>query len=258
MSFPKFVFSDLSDYTLSATSTDGSYPLTNLQTYYEADQWRSASTADNQQLAIDFGAAVSIGALAIANHNFTSITSDGSISLQGADDSGFTTNVTTPTSSLKSASDPYVFTFTAVSRRYWRIFFASTIGVTPAPRLGSFFLSAGLIFPTTYEFGGRRGAPRFQTSFSRNLDGSKRGAQAFGGSKVFEIQFRFFNDTVRSSYINFLGTVRGELRPFYFADADDAVYYVHLLSDYQPTTDDMYNLNSLEKITLEEQLATVT
>jgi hypothetical protein len=255
MSAPKAYYQDLSKYTLSATSTDTAYPLANLQTYFARDQWKSNSLAANQSLVIDFGAAVAIDFCVIENHNLATSHGSGNIYLQGADDSGFTTNAVNAVTDLTTAVTPKLFVFAAITRRYWRLYFDSTGNLGAKPEIGNLFLGAALAFGSEYEFGAKRDNAGYATTRAAALDGSLRTAQAIGGRKRFELQFTVQDNTFATAFRTFHETVRGGLRPFYFLDADGTTMRYVLAPDYSPIVADRYNKNSLQSLVLETQLA---
>lgn len=254
MAAPKAFYQDLSLYTLSATSTNASYPLANLQTYFARDQWRSANTNANQALVIDFGAARYCDFLVLENHNFPSAYSSVPFILEAASDSGFTTNLVTVVEDLDTfgASVPVHQVFAAVSRRYWRINFGSAV-LSAAPQLGQIFLGSAFSFGSEYEFGAKRDNRVFKTSIVEALDGSIRTAQAFAGRRKYELQFRLQSNTIIASWNTFVDVIRGALRPFYLLDVDGTtIRYVHA-PDAVPVTADRYDQNSIQSLTLVTQ-----
>lgn len=256
MAAPKIYYARLSQYTLSATGTDSGHPLANLQTYFVADYWKGANTNANQQVAIDFGAARSCNFVVIDGHNFGSMC-DTFIALQAADDSGFTTNLVSPTITLDTTTAPYAVTFAAVSRRYWRILFGSTTPLARIPQLGNWFLGTSLDFPYTQEFPFQQGNGLFETSAAKNLQGSKITSQPYGGRKVLSLKFSKFSDAFAVSFRSMHSTVRGSLYPFYYQADDGTLYYVNFARDENPVQTVRYNLNDVN-LDMVEQVATLT
>lgn len=82
--------------------------------------------ADNIEIFIDFGAAVSLTGFALLNHNLADI-GGGSVTIQGATDAAITTSVVTAkaTTTINPNAPRHrdaVLQFAAVSKRYWRVF----------------------------------------------------------------------------------------------------------------------------------------
>lgn len=89
----------------------------------------SSAQASGQTLIIDMGAAVSLSAFALLNHNLA--TGACYVNIYAASDSGFTTSLwlamgdTTITTSAPYEKDT-ILQFEAISRRYWKITFNHT------------------------------------------------------------------------------------------------------------------------------------
>jgi hypothetical protein len=258
MSAPAFYYCRLADYTLTMSLTeDTSYPLANLKDYFADSLWKSSASTAGQTLVVDFGAARSCNYIVLDNTNIGSWTT---VVLEAADDSGFTTNVATPISNIVGAGTAAynttagAYEFSAVSRRYWRLRFA-TIGAIP--QIGSLYLGTRLTFETEQEWGFRLDAPTFQTVEAIALDGRIRNSQSIKGRRVHELTFRYHSDTFRSAYETFLATVRGKLFPFYVKDHSTNLRLMHLDADYAPPERFRYNLNHFERLVLKEQLAEI-
>lgn len=251
-----FAYQDLSRYTLSATSTDASFPLSNLQTYYADDLWKSASTSA-QTLVLDFGAATSCDYLVLENYAFGNADS---VVLQGANDSIFTSGVTTVIGAgtidpaVTPSPNPAYFSFTATSRRYWRLSVAiATPPLAAVPYVGNIFLGSKLDMGYSYDFPYVSLNKIFSTVSAEALDGRLRTAQSFGGRTIFELKLTNLPDTTKTSFQTFINTVRGALRPFYFLDYNSSIYYGHFDGDYIPMETQRYNLNNV-KFKIKSQL----
>lgn len=257
MENPKMLAQDLSRYTLTATSTNASYPLTNLQTYFAADEWRSDSTAADQYLNIDLGAARNVSAIVIGTHNFDLLGAD-KVSLYGATAANYSDEVK-EVDDLAVATDPNWFPFTQVTKRYWRIKFALAVGsLSVEPALGNLYLGDELEFSSQYEFGAVQDDAEFQTTKAVNLSGEIRAAQAIGGRGVYELRFMLQDDTLRSDYQTFMKLCRGGLRPFYFLDSDGTtIRYVHA-EDYVPIRKQRYGRSDIARLRLVTQQADYT
>ena len=123
MANPMFCVGVLAEATYTATSTNSSFPLSNLSTYVPTDLWKSNANTSPQYLMIDYGSAVSRNYALFHQHNLNSMTT---VSLQAADSADYLTNLVTVVADIKTATDPVLFTFGAVTKRYWRINYANT------------------------------------------------------------------------------------------------------------------------------------
>jgi hypothetical protein len=245
----------LEDYTLGATSTNASYPLANLQTYFAADKWQANNTSATN-LVIDFGAARSCDYIIIENHNLNTANISGGenvVALEAADDSGFTTNKVTVLDDVRSSSSPVKWTFNAVSKRYWRL---AAPAATAAIYVGNLYLGTAFSFGSPPEYPFRLGDPQYATSEAVALNGAIRMSQPFLARYYYDFKFRLQSDTVKTNLITFLQTVRGKLRPFYFLNPIDGttLWYVHLDSDFNPADVINYGLNDILTFRLKTQL----
>src|SRR5262245_58995641 len=95
MAAPKIYYTRLSDYTITMSlSENASFPMSNLKTWYEDDQWKSSANTNGQSLSIDFGSAVSRDSLVLANTNIFLMGGAGVVLLQADDNSGFSSPTT--------------------------------------------------------------------------------------------------------------------------------------------------------------------
>jgi hypothetical protein len=253
MSNPVFYAGDLEEATYSATSTNSSYPLANLDDYDPDTYWQANNANQNQQLAVDFGSAKARDFAVIHNHNFASVTEDIGIKLQGADDSAFTTNLVTAEDDIGSlaASDPIVIPFSSQTKRYWRIYFESTVSLTVAPKVGQLFINQKLDVGASFEWPYSAKDEEFRTEAGRAISGKLRTSQIHKGVLRFQFRFRLLDDTFRAGWLRFHQKVRGAACPFYYADPDGTVWYVHLADDYNEIEVFRYQLNNTGQIRLE-------
>lgn len=263
MANPYIIAQNLGLYTLSATSTDASYPLINLQTGYEADLWKSAALTNAQKLVIDFGAATPINSMVLNAHNFGSLGFTGSqgVNLIGADDAALTTNPVTAVVLVQSdlAGNPMIVrTFATQTKRYWGLWFNIGAGtMSQYPTLGSFFVAGYMTFSSPQSFPFRALDPQFITVVSTTISGRLRSTQVLPGRAMFEFQFKLQTAQFRLDFQYFLKIVRGRLRPFYFIDTDSSVYYVQLTQDYNPVDYVNAALTTPQKIIMQKQIADV-
>jgi hypothetical protein len=172
------------------------------------------SVATTVNVVIDFGAAVSLTAIALLNSNIASATAP-TIAIAAATDSGITTSVVNP----KSATTPnttapqhkdHVLQFTAVSKRYWRITWAWT---------GSFTVQLGEIFActtvpltryTTFGHGERQEIIR--TQFDGSL-GESRGHFLGGPYRKKTLPFADLSATERTELLTMHSACYGGASP---------------------------------------------
>ena len=260
MGNPIFLAQDLSLYSLSATSSDASYPLINLKTYLARDKWKSAVLTSPQNLVIDFTIARVCDAIVLQNHNFNSIGlgSGDSLALQYADDPGFSAGAGNAKiwSNGETITDPVYVTFTSQTKRYWRLRFTKSGGLTGYPALGNLFLGLKLDFGTPYNMPARVNRDGYKTSLFTAIEGTIRSTQTFGSRRNWGFGFKAgnaMNSTVRSNLTTFIQTVRGMLRPFYLIDIDDSINYVHMMNDIDEGTISHPSLHEID-IVLATQL----
>jgi hypothetical protein len=244
---------DLSKYSLSSSEAPVTgHELANLKTYMGSDTWKTASTA-SQSLNIDFGAAVECDSVAFQNSNLH--TGNTPTELQYSSDNSTWFTATSVIGSPSPPGSPIFVDFGAQTKRYWRILM--TPNANP-PELGALFVGKRLDIGIPYDFLANRNNPRFQTSEQTALDGTIRTSQNYPGRGVWSVSFKQpgVSDTVKAAFIAHFTKVGGKLRPFYFIDVDDKIYYVLFDYDQDTSQDFRYNLNLIDKITFKEQLAT--
>jgi hypothetical protein len=106
---------------IAKTTQDPRYPAEDTQCDTPLQPWRSTALT-TQNLDIDLGAAYQYDFVALLNHN---LTSGATITIYGADDSGFTTNVVSDAITHNSLNI-FFFLAAARSKRYLRISVADT------------------------------------------------------------------------------------------------------------------------------------
>lgn len=256
MANPIFIAQNLSNYTLTATSTNSSYPLTNLQDYVESTQWKSNSLANTQVLKIDFGAAVECDCIVLGNHNFASIvtTINENLNLDYSDNDSAWTNCYLWTHTTIDA-DPNYIAFTAATHRYWRLSWTAAGDLATYPALGNIYLAKKFDIGAPYNYGYRDGLYTYSTAEGVALNGLIRTSQQYGGGrKTWMFGFKSGNalsDAVKANWNIFFNLIQGKLRPFYFVDTDGTtVKFVHINIDENPVQAIKAGLSEIPNITL--------
>jgi len=251
MASAKLYGTDLSTYTFTMSATeDASYPLANLSDYLTTTLWKSSVTTNGQTLKIDFGASN------ISERDFCVLDGinfkDMDVSLQAADDSGFSSGlVTVATVSGGLGSGPFIFTFAGVTKRYWRLLFTDAFSLYP--QVGNFFIDKAFDWTEPYDVPYRNANLSFESEVTPALDGTLRSVQPYSGRKSwrFSLQKPGLSDTVRTNFQTFFNKVRGKHRPFYFLDVDGTTKaLVRFDIDVDPSEVQAYNLNLFSEIVL--------
>ena len=216
-----FLAADLSAYTFTASETENFFfKLTNLKNYYPDIYWRS-SIGGAQTLNIDFGSATVRDVCVIDTHNMDTIIGTGDVKLQAADDSGFTSGLTTM-ATIATAAEPLTAGITSVAfsssiaKRYWRLNYDGVM--TDSPILGQIFIEKKLEPFYQKEWGYRRENLSFKTKEATVLDGRLRTSQPYSGRLLYEIGLPEQNDTFSYWFDSFYNRVKGKLLPWYFVD----------------------------------------
>ena len=232
-------------------AADASYPLTNLSTYDPDDKWQSNTTAANQTLNIDLGSAKTVDFVAFENHNFDAI-ADLSIKLQydSADNPAFSSPADAYTMS-GHGNGRLIAAVSSVSKRYWRIMFASTGALSAKPYLGNLFIGEKFAPAYTFVFPYSAKNERFTTARARSISGKLRTAYSFGGILTWKIRFDMMDNTWLAAWLKFHQAVKGAACPFYYTDQDGATWYVALSNDSNDAESIRYQLNSGSDLTME-------
>jgi len=109
--------------TLTATSTAAGYDVSNLQLGVRSKRWKSASVT-SVTLTMDRGTSEIVNAVSMLGCNFFDpVTYTVNVTIQAADDAGFTTGVVTvytETPTVLQMTD-FTYYFNATVKRYWRV-----------------------------------------------------------------------------------------------------------------------------------------
>ena len=244
----KFMWQSLEDATLTATSTDSGFPLTNLQNRNPALVWKSDVDTATQYLNIDFGSSRSCDTCIVDGTNFGDISAT-YIVLQYSSDAAFTSPTQAGSFSVSSSSAEKL-EFTAASFRYWRIKFFDTIPFGIYPKIGNIFLGTRVEMTQPYDTGIEKSSG-FSTSQTRAIDGTRYTSQLYNGLKKYKIKFTNINETDKTSINTLFEGIRGSYFPFYFVDADSTIVLVYSVNDENPLQTKAYQIYDTAEVNLE-------
>ena len=242
----KFMWQGLEDTTLTATSTDSAFPLTNLQNRNPALVWKSNVATGTQDLKIDFGSAKSCDTCIVDGTNFGSISAT---YVQLSYSSDATTYTQVGSFSVISSNAEKV-EFTAANYRYWRIRFFHTSSFTIYPQIGNIFLGTRVEMTQPYDTGIEKSSG-FSTSQTRAIDGTRYTSQLYNGLKKYKIKFTNINETDKTSINTLFEGIRGSYFPFYFVDADSTIVLVYSVNDENPIQTKAYQIYDSAEVNLE-------
>lgn len=135
------------DGTPTASSTANGYDVVNLQRSALLPGWKSEAVLNEEELVVDLGSPQSISAFALLGHNLATTAELSTVTLEYANDVGFTV---APGSITVSVTDDNWYQFFGVqTRQFWRVTIPKLGGVvTHQPAAGRLVL--GEQFSPTY------------------------------------------------------------------------------------------------------------
>jgi len=250
---PSILATDLSRYnpSVSGTSSNSEFPITNLLNYLTEERWISSTTSANQSVIIDFGVAKSCNTLIIQNHNFDAVVNTGSIFLQAADNATFSSGLTDVATISPPDNGIYLSSFITTSKRYWRLFFNAVLN--DCPYLGNLFLDNTLDFSGTYTWNYKNDDPTYDTVENISLNGAIRTSQNYKARLRSSFNFAMQTNQFKQQFLTFLTVIRNKLYPFYFINTDNVIRYVVLESDFNPIDVMRYNSNDIKNFNIKTQ-----
>lgn len=257
MSNPRFYAGELDacTFTMSATE-DASFPLSNLHSYVPADLWKSSATTSYQTLKVDLGSALYRDTIIVEGHNFPSLDPIDHIYLQydTNDNSSFANPVNAV--DIRTASGRTKFSFSPVTKRYWRLYFDNGGDVLEAkPEIGNLFICREVDAGFTYVYPYAEKNEGTPSTLRRSVSGFARSARTYGAITKWKITFDVMSDTFRTAWLRFHQKVIGQT-PFYYYDCDDYGWYVFLANEVELETFG-YQLNRTTVLEMESQSAGV-
>lgn len=130
--------------SVAASDTASGYDAANLSDLRPYTYWIAANATGDKTITVDYGAAVSCGALAVVGHNLGTV---GSTLALASSATGAFAGEQTARLSGKTCSDDLAaaWSFVAASARYWRL---TISGSAAAPMIGCLLLGPRLDFPS--------------------------------------------------------------------------------------------------------------
>jgi len=118
--------------TLSASTEADDGPVENVADGFTSDYWQATEADGSPYIQVDTGTAATADYFAIHGHNVFSI--GGSVTLQGSDNASSWTTVSGP--HVPSSDGANLWTFDAVSYRYYRLAFTGTAPFVSVAQIG--------------------------------------------------------------------------------------------------------------------------
>lgn len=169
MTTPRFLYDDLGiAATLTAATEDADFPKENAQNELRTKIYKSTDLTD-EWLVFDLGAADTVDAIAIINHNFNDFTSvTPTIKFQGhTSDSWGAPDIDETLTVVDGIIVGYI---TGGSKRYWRVSMTGGSGSETTYNIGRIMFGARMQTAKSYDIGFQRGINDF-TNTSQTVGG---------------------------------------------------------------------------------------
>jgi hypothetical protein len=215
-----------SDATITPSTVDTSYPVTNLYDRIAAKVFRCTSKT-TLTLEFDLGSAHPADTIAIINHNMTS---GASLSLKAGDSPNPSTGIATPTYRARDIWKA----FTDTSKRYWKLEISD--GSNPAIlQIGQIIIGRRIAFPVARRIG------NYSPARKRNMVKGETYAGSIYNYLLFERaqlnpSFRIGAAADLAVFETLDQTVYGDIHPFVYIPsvAGGECYYVRKEQDFEP------------------------
>lgn len=201
----------------TATDTASGYAASNVVTLDRNLLWRANSTG-TIDLVLDLGAAKSVSAVCIANHNGNLWS--GAVLQRSPDNSTWTTVCTL--SGLTAGQD-YFQKFAAQSYQFWRI---RTTGSSAPMQVGIFYLGTPTVL-TYNPWTGWEDADQFNVERATAQSGAIVAEQWGRRLLAASMSWGLVETTARDQLRDFLRVEGGPLRPWWYAPRDDSADSVY-------------------------------
>ena len=145
----------------------------------------------------------------------------------------------------------WIFPFSSVTKRYWRIMFTDTNSLIPVCSL--LLLGSQLALPHTQDWDFNIGDLQFTTNTKYALDGLTRTSRIGGGRGKHQFKISLTDDTFRTNWQALLAKTFGAANPFFWTDDAGTWRISHFQDDYLPISKHRYNITDLVQITLLDQ-----
>ena len=215
-----YKFNPINTTYYASGSTDASYPLTNLNSFYSSDYWKSANSTNGQYLRmLDTTSGKTF--CVIDNSNIQAIvTAGGRVILASSNDPAFGSGITT-IKRWESGYDAFsrITTFASNSHQYFRIYYEVLASIVPY--VGNFWIGIELDLGVPYAYSFKAGAKGYSTTERIALNGYLRGSQSVSGGRSFwKLPLKTLSTTIQGYFTTFFNSVQGKGIPFYFLDTD--------------------------------------
>lgn len=182
-------------FTWSSTYTTGRDKLNDGKGDWLAQSAASAQ-ASGQTLAFDLGSATALVGIALINHNLA--TGSCTVLIEGADNSGFSTNlVTAKAATTINTSSPYnldaVLQFPSVTKRHWRLTFAHS--GTKIVTIAEVLALTSITTLSRKEVFGRGETTRFPQNRTESPTGFQRATALSGQRRTKRLPFKDLRGT---------------------------------------------------------------
>jgi hypothetical protein len=221
--------------TLTATTADTLYPLSNLNLGFPDKGWRGESYTSPFYVTwrTDSHAMTDRTWTLFSGVNFSSVRGYGAtIVLQSSATVAFSTP-TTVTTILDDTNGMYLATYAAQSNTYYRLVYTGLMTVYPI--IGMIYTGNQLNYGFTPSLPFRSGKGSWNTSEFEAIDGRIHSGQNSGSRLLWDISFDYAPTSLNTSINQFFTATRGKLNPFWYKDHNDNYYYVKLDIDQDPT-----------------------
>lgn len=213
----------------SFTVSTGAGPANDTRLYLNdgqmAAQYTLNSGTTTEAIDIDLGAAQSVSAIAILNHNLAALGSP-TVTVTAADNAGFSVGVVTPkaTTTLNTTSPKHkdhVLQFGAVSKRYWRITF--THSLSTSLKIGELFAAASTTQLTRGQIDGSGEGFKAIGVANEMQYGSVRSLFFAGPVRRRRLRFQDWTEAQKNELLTMWSAVNGPFSPLLWIESYEAV-----------------------------------
>ena len=230
--------------TLSATSTNPSYPVTNVKNYNAASPWRSVDSGAVYYLVHDFGSATNVNITALANLNLSSSTI---MKIQASTTSNFAVlNVdeTIQTGSLNTSDrfNLYHKLAQAYVYRYWRLEIDDGGNPDGFYQVGEWFLGLHTTLTTgqQFEMPWTKQYPDTNVIHQTEYQQDYVYIRDLKALKIISVEWRGVTSSTKNSLKTMFLSTKGSGKPLFLCPDDSSVstpeaFFVRIIGDFEET-----------------------